>query len=60
MNLPSLGNVGNFLKGAGDYLKVERTKSDRIVATAKSVDVKLSRTIYPGGRVVDTKSYKLK
>ncbi len=60
MNLPSLGNVGNFLKGAGDYLKVERTKSDRIVATAKSGDVKLSRTIYPGGRVVDTKSYKLK
>lgn len=58
MNLPSLGNVGNFLKG--DYLKVERTKSDRIVATAKSGDVKLSRTIYPGGRVVDTKSYKLK
>ena len=60
LNLPSLGNVGNFLKGAGDYLKVERTKSDRIVATAKSGDVKLSRTIYPGGRVVDTKSYKLK
>ncbi len=60
MNLPALGNVSSFLKGAGDYLKVERTKSDRIIATAKSGDVKLSRTIYPSGRVVDTKSYKLK
>jgi hypothetical protein len=58
MNLPSLGNVGSLLKGAGDYLKVERTKSDRIVATAKSGDVKLSKTIYPTGLVVETKSYK--
>ena len=58
MNLPSLGNVGSFLKGAGDYLKVERTKSDRIVATAKSGDVKLSKTIYLTGQVVETKSYK--
>lgn len=60
MNLPSLGNVGNFLKESGYFLKVEKTKSDRIVATAKSGDVKLSRTVYPSGRVVDTKSYKLK
>jgi len=60
MNLPAFGNVSNFLKEAGDYLKVERTKTDRIIATAKSGDIKLSRTIYPGGRVVDTKSYKLK
>ena len=49
MNLPSLGNIGNFLKGLGDYLKVERTKTDRIVATAKSGDVKLSKTVYPTG-----------
>ena len=60
MNLPSLGNVSNYLKEAGDYLKFESTKSDRLVATAKSGDVKQSRTVYPGGRVVDTKSYKLK
>lgn len=52
MNLPSLGNIGNFLKSLGDYLKVERTKTDRIVATAKSGDVKLSKTVYPTGRVV--------
>lgn len=26
MNLPAFGNVSNFLKEAGDYLKVERTK----------------------------------
>ena len=60
MNLPSLGKVSNYLKEAGDYLKFERIKSDRLVTTAKSGDVKLSRTVYPGGRVVDTKSYKLK
>ncbi len=59
MNLPSLKNAGNFLKGAGDYFNVERTKTDRIVATAKSGDVKYSKTLYPSGKVVETKSYKL-
>lgn len=58
MNLPSLQNAGIFLKGAGDYLKFERTKTDRIVATAKSGDVKYSKTLYPSGKVVETKSYK--
>ena len=59
MNLPSLRNAGNFLKSAGDYFKVERTKTDRIVATAKSGDVKRSMTVYPSGRIVETKSYEL-
>ena len=48
MNLPSLGNVSNYLKEAGDYLKFERIKSDRLVTTAKSGDVKLSRTCLSG------------
>ena len=48
MNLPSLGKVSNYLKEAGDYLKFERIKSDRLVTTAKSGDVKLSRTCLSG------------
>ena len=61
MNLPSLfGNIGQALQQAGDFMKVERTKTNRLVATAKQGNVKLSRTVYPTtGRIVETKSYSL-
>ncbi len=57
-NLPSLKSISEFLKNPGDHLSVRKTKSDRIVATAKSGDIKLSKVLYPSGRVVETKSYK--
>ena len=61
MNLPSiLGNVGQMLQNAGDYMKMERTQTDRLVATARLGDVKFSKTLYPStNRVVETKSYTL-
>ncbi len=58
MDLPSLNRIKDLLKNPGDHFSVKRTEKDRIVATAKSGDLKLSKVIYPSGRVVETKSYK--
>lgn len=61
MNLPAImESVFQMLEGAGDYMKIERTKTDRFVATAKRGDMKFSKTIYPStNRVVETRSYTL-
>ncbi len=61
MNLPSLLKGTSVLKQSGDFIKLRRTSTNRIVATAKSGDVKMSQTIYPTtGRVVETRSYSIK
>ena len=57
MNLPSIRKASEFLREAGDFIKIRKTKTNRIVATAKTGDIKLSRIIYPNGRTVDIKSY---
>ena len=62
MRLPAVFSdiVTQHLPEVGDFMKVERTKTNRIVATAKTGGVKLSRVVYPTVSVVETKSYKIK
>lgn len=51
-------NIGKALE-KGDYLSVRKTDSDRIVAKAKRGGVKMSKTFYNTGKVVETKSYNI-
>ena len=58
MNLPAfMNNIGDKLE-RGDYLNFRKTDTDRVVVNAKHGDAKMSRVIYPSGRIVETKSYK--
>lgn len=63
MNLPDIFSFQDrnrgFLSAKGDFFKLERTSSDRIVATAKQGTDKFSKVIYTTGRVVETRSYNL-
>lgn len=57
-NLPALNGIMDILKNPGDHFTVKRTKNDKIVATAKTNGIKLSKTLYPTGTIVETKSYR--
>lgn len=51
-------NPFNLLKKPGDKMSAEITPTGRKVAKIKLGDVKRSKTVYPGGRTVETLSYQ--
>lgn len=49
-----------LLQNPGDHLDARVTDTERKVIIIKKGDEKISATMYPSGRVVETKSYVLK
>ena len=53
----SLSGTNHILKNPGDSLRLKITPTNRFVANANISGIKLSRTVYPTGRVVETRSF---